>query len=229
MLATLRVMPPMQGELAARRIPRLGFYLQSEGGVRLPEETPFLYRQRTNWLELALRGRLAAKGFWRGLHGSGILGIGRVYASVFRGAGGIEHFGLLGTKSITNAAVTYLRDDFNNASGGADVSLFNFHGCGTGTNAENVTDTALQTESTTALNPDSTRATGTRSVPGSNQYASVGTLTFDAGAAVTEHGVFTTSGTGTGTMWDRTQFTAINVLSGDSIQFTYTVTLTAGG
>jgi hypothetical protein len=140
-------------------------------------------------------------------------------------------YGNLSHHVVTDAGVTYMRDDFNNASGGADISIFNFHGMGTGANAEATGDTALQTESTTALNPDSTRATGTRSVPASNQFRSVGTLTVDADTAVTEHGLFTVSGTGSGTLWDRSKFTAINLVgaSGDSIQFTYTLTLTSGG
>ena len=136
--------------------------------------------------------------------------------------------GVVARQVITDAGVAYIVDDFDNASGSADVSLFNFHGCGTGTNAEAAGDTALQTESTTALNPDSTRATGTRSQPAANQYRSVGTLTFDGSAAVTEHGLFTTSGTGSGTLLDRSVFSAINVASGDSIQFTYTVTFPSG-
>ena len=86
-----------------------------------------------------------------------------------------------------------------------------------------------RTESTTALNPDNTRATGTRSQPAANQYRSVGTLTFDNTAAVTEHGLFSQAATGGGTLWDRSVFSAINVVSGDSIQFTYTVTVSAGG
>jgi hypothetical protein len=57
----------------------------------------------------------------------------------------------------------------------------------------------------------------------------VGTLTFDAGAAITEHGIFTQSGTGGGTLLDRSVFSAINVISGDSIQFTYTLSLSSGG
>lgn len=138
-------------------------------------------------------------------------------------------YGVVSHRVITDAFVTYLRDDLNNGAGSADVSLFNFHGMGTGTNAEAAGDTALQTESTTALNPDSTRATGTRSTPASNQYRSTGTLTFDASAAITEHGVFTTSGTGSGTLMDRSQFTAVNVVSGDSIQAQYTITLSSGG
>jgi hypothetical protein len=42
---------------------------------------------------------------------------------------------------------------------------------------------------------------------------------------------FSQSATGGGTLWDRSKFAAINVVgaSGDSIQFTYTATLSSGG
>jgi hypothetical protein len=123
--------------------------------------------------------------------------------------------------------VSFLVDDWNNNA--ADLTTLNFHGCGTGTTAEAVGDTALVTESTTALNPDSTRATGTRSKPAANQYRTVGTLTFDATAAITEHGIFSQAATGGGTLWDRSVFSAINVATGDSIQFTYTCTVSSGG
>jgi hypothetical protein len=139
----------------------------------------------------------------------------------------VEHLGLLSTKSITDAGVAFLVDDWDN--NGADITTMNFHGCGTGTNAENVTDVALQTESTTALNPDSTRATGTRSQPTAPVYRTVGTLTFDASAAITEHGIFSQAATGGGTLWDRSVFSAINVVSADSIQFTYSCTVSSGG
>lgn len=193
----------------------------------LPAELAWRYRLRTWWKELCLRVRLSVKGCLRGLQGTGILGTSRLYASVIRGSGGVEHLGLLSTKVITDAGVAFLVDDWDN--NGADISTMNFHGCGTGTNAEAAGDTALQTESTTVLNPDSTRATGTRSQPAANQYRTVGTLTFDGSAAVTEHGVLSQAATGGGTLWDRSVFSAINVASGDSIQFTYTCTLSSGG
>jgi hypothetical protein len=144
-----------------------------------------------------------------------------------RADGSWVDYGTLGRRVITTAGVTFLRDDFNNNA--QDITTLNYHGAGTGTNAEATGDTALQTECTTALNPDSTRATGTRSTPSATTYQTVGTLTFDATAAVTEHGIFSQSATGGGTLWDRTVFSAINVASGDSIQFTYVLTLTAGG
>ena len=135
--------------------------------------------------------------------------------------------GCVGKRVVTTAFCNYLRDDLNNAAGAADVSTFRFHGCGTGVAAEAVGDTALGTESTTALNPDSTRAVGTQVGSTSKTYSSVGTLTFDASAAITEHGLF--SAATTGTLMDRTVFAAINVVSGDSIQFTYTLTIADGG
>lgn len=193
----------------------------------LPEGLPWRYRLRSLWQEVALRGRLCLKGCVRGLQGRGIFGTSRLYASVIRAHGGIEHLGLLSTKVITDAGVAFLVDDWDN--NGADISTMNFHGCGTGTNAEAAGDTALQTESTTVLNPDSTRATGTRSQPAANQYRSVGTVTFDGSAAITEHGILSQAATGGGSLWDRSVFSAINVANGDSIQFTYTCTVSSGG
>jgi hypothetical protein len=58
---------------------------------------------------------------------------------------------------------------------------------------------------------------------------STATVSFDATAAITEHGLFSQAATGGGTLWDRTVFSAINVVSGDSIQFAYSLTVSAGG
>lgn len=220
----MRVQRQMQmaGELTPVHMSKHGFYARG-----LPADLPRRARLKTAWLELALRARLCLKGFVRGLHGTGVFGIGRLYATVLRADGQLEQLGLLSTKVITDAGVGFLVDDWD--ANGQDISTMNFHGCGTGVAAENVTDTALGTESTTALNPDSTRATGTRSQPAANQYRSVGTLTFDATAAITEHGILSQAATGGGVLWDRSVFAAINVASGDSIQFTYTCTVSAGG
>lgn len=128
---------------------------------------------------------------------------------------------------VTDAGVAFLVDDWDNNA--QDLTTLNYHGCGTGATAEAVGQTALVTECTTALNPDSTRATGTRSQPSANIYQTVGTLTFDSAAAVTEHGILSQAATGGGTLWDRSLFSAINVASGDSIQFTYQATINSGG
>lgn len=213
----------LAGAVTPYLLPKHGFYRDG-----FPADMPVKHRLRSFAKELALRGRLSVKGFWRGLvHASGVLGVGRLYASVIRADGRIEHLGLLSTKVVTDAGVAYIVDDWD--GGSSTIDDFNYHGCGTGTTAEAAGDTALVTESTTALNPDSTRATGTKSQPAANQMRSVGTVTFDNTAAITEHGIFTQAATGGGTLLDRSVFSAINVVSGDSIQFTYTLTLSSGG
>ena len=153
---------------------------------------------------------------------AGVLGV-----RIIRANGSALDLGVVSKRVVTTAGVNYLRDDFNAAAGAADISTFKYHGCGTGVGAEAVGDTALGTESTTALNPDSTRAVGTQVGSVAKTYSSVGTLTFDAAAAVTEHGLFNAATTGI--LWDRSVFAAINVGSGDSIQFTYTLNILDGG
>jgi hypothetical protein len=154
--------------------------------------------------------------------------ISQLEAKLIKGDGTVIDYGIVSYRVVTSAGVNFLVDDWD--ANGQDISTMIYHGAGTGTNAEASGDTALQTESTTALNPNSTRATGAGSQPSANIYRSVGTLTYDADAAVTEHGLFSASGTGTGTLWDRSVFSPINVVgaNGDSVQFTYSVTLTAG-
>ncbi len=223
MSSIARVLAPPRGDLVAQLISRDGFYARG-----LPREIPLRYRLRTHWLELCLRLRVALLGLWRGLTSAlGVFGVGRLYATVLRRDGTIEHLGLLGTRLVTDAGVAYLVDDWDNSA--TVMANMNYHGCGTGVGAEAVGDTALGTECTTVLNPDNTRATGTRSQPTANQYRSVGTVTFDGAAAVTEHGILSQAATGGGVLWDRSVFSAINVASGDSIQFTYTCTLSSGG
>jgi len=185
------------------------------------------YRVR-NWIRL---------GFWLGwlqvqiarslnkLFGIGILT--SQLSAVLTSRNGAKHnLGVLSYRVVTNNGVGYIVDAFQNL---VELENMKYHGCGTGGTAEAAADSALVTESTTALNPDSTRATGTTTESASNAYQTVGTLTFDANAAVTEHGLFSQAATGGGVLFDRSLFTAINVVSGDSIQFTYTVTFTAGG
>jgi hypothetical protein len=155
-----------------------------------------------------------------------LVGYAELRARVWH-AGEWVDYGVLSRRVVTDAGVAYIVDDWD---GGANtIDDFNYHGVGTGVGAEAAGDTALGTESTTVLNPDSTRATGTKTQPAANEMRSVGTVTFDGSAAITEHGIFTQAATGGGTLLDRSVFSAINVGSGDSIQFTYTLTLASGG
>lgn len=128
--------------------------------------------------------------------------------------------GLLGCRVVTSAGVAFLVDDWTNDA--TDITTMNFHDSGTGTTAENAADTALVTQA-----GPTTRATGTKSQPSANVQRSVGTISYTSTLAITEHGLFNQAAQG-GTLWDRTVFSAINVVNGDSIQFTYDCTLTAG-
>jgi hypothetical protein len=147
---------------------------------------------------------------------------------LFRANGEIVDYGVVSYRVVTDAGVAFIVDDFDPAAT-TDISTLKYHGCGTGTGAESASDTALGTESTTALNPDSTRATGTATQPSANIYRSTGVVTFDASAAITEHGIFSQAATGGGTLLDRSLFSAINVVSGDSISFQYSLTVSSGG
>jgi hypothetical protein len=136
--------------------------------------------------------------------------------------GTVIDYGVLSYRVVTNAGVAFLVDDWDNDA--TNITDMNYHASGTGTAAENATDTALGTEATSVTD----RATGTKSQPAANQLRSVGTQTYTGTAAITEHGLFSTATESAGTLWDRSVFSAINVVDTDTIQWTYTCTLTAG-
>ena len=145
---------------------------------------------------------------------------------VIRRDGRRINYGVVSRRVVTNNGVAFIVDAWQNS---VELENMKYHGCGTGTTAEAAADSALVTESTTALNPDSTRATGTQTEPATHQLTSTGVVTFDNSAAITEHGLFSAATTGTGVLFDRSVFSAINVVSGDSISFAYTVSFSSGG
>lgn len=158
------------------------------------------------------------------IHPGNLMFNGWLDAKVLDPMGRVRQDLCLGSGLITDEGVAYMADDFNNADGGADISLFNYHDSGTGTNAAAVGDVDLQTPA-----GPTTRATGTPSNPSANQYRSVGTITYAGALAITEWGLFTTAARTTTVLWDRRVFSAINVGASDSIEFTYTLTISSGG
>lgn len=131
-----------------------------------------------------------------------------------RAGEGWTDYGVVSRKLITTAGVGLLVDDWQ--AGTPRMNDMKYVGCGTSSSAAANTDTALIAECTTVLNPDTSRAVGTVTQPSANVCQVVGTLTFDGAAAVGEHGLF--SSTTVGVLWDRHNFAAINVVSGDSIK-----------
>lgn len=141
-------------------------------------------------------------------------------ADVYRGEDLLDSRDL-GSGVVTTAGVNYLAADF--AGGASDINAFTYHATGIGTNSAVVGDTTLQN-----VTGAPARVSGTPSTPGSaNIYQNVATVSYTGSLAITEWGLFSASTSGT--LWDRRVFTAINVINGDSIQFTYQLTCTAGG
>jgi hypothetical protein len=155
---------------------------------------------------------------------------GALFLELLRSDGTVLDLGLASMRVVTTVGVKFICDDLNNST--TDCSTFRFHGFGTGTNAEAVGDTALQTELTTQYVSDSTRPTGSQAsatVSTNATYTTVGTLSPDSGGtiAITEHGIFSASSAGT--LFDRSVFSAVNLVAGsDSLQATYVYTLNAG-
>ena len=94
-------------------------------------------------------------------------------------------------------------------------------GWGIGTNAAAVTDTALQTESAPTTAGGRTVGTESRTtVTNTNDnYQVTGTVTAGSSLAITESGLF--DNVTAGNLLTRGVFSAVNVVSGDSIAFTF--------
>ena len=151
---------------------------------------------------------------------------GAVWLRKITAQGDVTDYGLASLRVVTTAGVGYIVDAFQNLT---EVENFKYHGIGTGTNAESSADTALQTELTTQYSPDNTRATGTVGEGASgNIYATTGTITVDAAATITEHGVFSQAATGGGVLLDRSVFAAVGLAASDSLQVPYQITFPAG-
>jgi hypothetical protein len=123
---------------------------------------------------------------------------------------------------IVNSGEAYWVDAWQ---GIVEPEIMKYHGAGTGATAAAEADTALQAESTTVLNPPSTRATGSLAEAAANIFRTVGTLTFSGAATITEWGLFNQAATGGGVMWSRVVSGSLGVLNGDSIQWTYDATV----
>lgn len=145
-------------------------------------------------------------------------GYGKLEAVLTRADGQRVNYGVLGYRVVTDAFVAFVTDQLQTET--SVFGDFKYHDGGVGVTAEAAANTTIETTDGEA------RATGTQTESAANAYRSVGTISYTTTKAVTEHGLF--NDLTAGTLMDRTVFTAINVVSGDSIQFTYTLTLTAG-
>lgn len=174
---------------------------------------------RTLWLELLLRLRVIQQtAVWLTGGRGETTPVGRLYATKVDKSGNKESLGELSTQVVTTAGVNFIVDAFQNTT---EVETMKYHDCGTGTTGPVVGDTTMETQY------GGSRSTGTTTEGASaNIYRTVGTVNFTSTLAITEHGVF--SAPTSGTLLDRSTFSAINVVNGDSIEFTYELTVPAG-
>lgn len=164
------------------------------------------------------------KGLWK-FELAKLLGIptfmGTLRMRLFDANGHLKRdYGLVSTRVVTTAFVNEMVDQLQ-----AEDSTwgdFKYHDSGIGTTGAAVGDTDIETTDGQA------RSEGTQTEGASaNIYRTVGTISYDDSYAITEHGVFNASTSGE--LLDRHTFSAVNVGDGDSIEFTYELTVSAGG
>lgn len=200
----------------------------------IPDDAPVVAPSRgwraRNWLRKLVNGSHvipAVAGLARrvGL----LVGYAELRLRKFDGASGaVIDYGVVSRRLVTTAGVAFLAGCFDNTN---EAESMNYHGFGTGTTAENASDTALVTEFTTQYAVDNTRPTGTQS-KSTNTYTTSADFAPDSGGtlAVTEHGLFNQAATGGGTLFDRSVFSAVNVVAGsDTLSADWTGTFPSGG
>lgn len=155
-----------------------------------------------------------------------LIGESSLVIDVVRANGDRESWGEVSRKVVTDAAVARI---ISGMQGLTTINTWNYHGLGTGTNAEAAADTGLQTELTTQYNPDNTRTTGVVTAPAANQYRTQATVVVDGAVTIQEHGVFTQAAAPGGTLLDRSLTGGQTLQSGDGLICTYTYQMNAGG
>lgn len=188
---------------------------------KIPAKGPGLAWRFNNWLRWAqLRSLFGVFVVVPVARFFGIMtAYGKLEAVLVRANGERVRFGVVSYRMITTAFVNFVVDQLQTET--SVFGDFKYHDSGVGTTDPAVGDTDIETTD------GESRATGTQTEGAANVYTSVGTISYTTTKAITEHGLFNAS-TGP-TLMDRSEFSAINVVNGDSIQFTYSLTVTAGG
>jgi hypothetical protein len=162
------------------------------------------------------------RGWWR-YQVARALGVPTMYGQlrlrVFKADGRIIDAGLVSTRVVTTAWVNFMIDMLHTDT--TEVGDFKYADSGIGTTAAAVGDTDIET------GDGESRVAGTQTEGAANIYETVATIAYTTTKAITEHGLF--SQASGGTLMDRHVFSAWNVVNGESIEFTFQLTLTAGG
>lgn len=154
-------------------------------------------------------------------------------------------YGIVSRKMVTTIGVRALADCMANDSNSrlSEVPVrgsLSYHAWGTGTGAEAKSDTTLTFAAPCVEGADyekgvsGTHVSATSGVDATLE--SIATITATDSYAITEHGLYWQRGTpvilfedsSQVVLFDRSKFDPINLIAGDSIQFTYTLTIYAG-
>ena len=146
--------------------------------------------------------------------------VGRLDARLIKADGRVINYGTISTRLVTTAFVNFMVAQLQAET--TEWGDFKYHDSGIGTTPAAVGDTDIETSDAEA------RIAGTQIEGASpNIYKSIGTIPYTTTKAITEHGLFSTLASTT--LLDRHVFSALNVENGDSIEFTFNFTCTAGG
>lgn len=144
---------------------------------------------------------------------------GFLSARVHRKDGTVEDLGLQSVREVTAVFANRIVDCM--VTSGDALEDFIYHGMGAGSTAETDTQTALVDEK-------GVKATGTNTHGASSAiFASVKTMTASSAFGCREHGIFDTL-TG-GVLLDRSLVTNIELNTDDNVEWTYNLTVNAGG
>lgn len=178
-----------------------------------------LWKLRNSLRWSFLKGWLA-KRFFQPMATLGLVtAVGELSITKIDKTGKRTDYGTVGYRVVTDAFVQFLVDQLQTES--SLIGDFKYHDSGEGNTAEAAGDTGIETTD------GESRATGSQTEGASaNIYKSVGTISYTSTKAIVEHGLFNDSTSGT--LMDRTVFSAVNVVSGDSIEFTYQITFASG-
>ena len=122
----------------------------------------------------------------------------------------------LGHNLVVDDGLEYIVDCWQNS---VEMETMKYHDTGEGVTGAAAGNSAM--ESATGF----TRATGSTTETSAKVFKSVGTVSCTGTKAITEWGIFSAS-TG-GVLGARNTFSAINVVNGDSCEFTWEATLSA--
>jgi hypothetical protein len=146
-----------------------------------------------------------------------------------------DNYGCIGTKCLTTVGVRciadFLANDSNSTLGEIPpVEKFKYHFWGTGTSGESAADTTMTYAAPTVTPGTAVVGTHVSSTSAPNAvFTSIATITAEGTVAITEHGIFWfNTALNAVVLIDRTKFSAINLLVGNSIQFTYAMTIQSG-